>query len=156
LICVQRNDLFYNIQKCFYLPNKKIIIFVSYFNFIMSIIGNIIWFLFGGLMIALEYLVAGLIFCVTIIGIPWGIKCFHLAILALWPFDRKIVSSKQSGGCLNILMNIIWIFIGGIWICLSHLLWGVILCITIIGIPFGRQHFKMAEFALTPFGKEIV
>ena len=122
----------------------------------MSIIGNIIWLLFGGLMIALEYLVAGLVFCITIIGIPWGIKCFQLAVLALWPFRRKVVSRKQSGGCLNILMNIIWIFIGGIWICLSHLLWGVILCITVIGIPFGRQHFKMAEFALTPFGKEIM
>jgi len=122
----------------------------------MSIVGNIIWLLFGGLMIALEYLVAGLIFCISIIGIPWGIKCFHLAILAFWPFGRKVVSHQQSGGCLNILMNIIWIFIGGIWICISHLLWGIILCITIIGIPFGRQHFKMAEFALIPFGKEIV
>ena len=121
----------------------------------MSIIGNIIWLLFGGMLIALEYVISGLLFCMTIIGIPWGVKCFRLAVLALWPFGQKIVPGKQSGGCLNVLMNIIWIFIGGIWICLSHLFWGIILCITIIGIPFGRQHFKMAEFALAPFGKEI-
>ena len=121
----------------------------------MSIVGNIIWLLFGGILIALEYLVTGVIFCITIIGIPWGIKCFHLAVLALWPFGRKVVSRQQSSGCLNTLMNVIWIFIGGIWICLSHLFWGIIFCITIIGIPFGKQHFKLAGFALTPFGKEI-
>ena len=122
----------------------------------MSIIGNIIWLLFGGILIALEYLVAGVLFCITIIGIPWGIKCFHLAVLALLPFGRKVVSRQQSSGCLNTLMNVIWIFIGGIWICLSHLFWGIIFYITIIGIPFGKQHFKLAGFALTPFGKEII
>ncbi len=122
----------------------------------MSILGNIIWLLFGGIIIALQYVVSGLVFCITIIGIPWGIKCFHLAILALWPFGSQVVSRPQSSGCLNTLMNVIWIFIGGIWICLSHLFWGIILCITIIGIPFGRQHFKLAGFALSPFGKDIV
>ena len=87
----------------------------------MSVIGNIIWLLFGGILIALEYAVSGLIFCITIIGIPWGIKCFQLAALALWPFGRSVVSRPQASGCLNTLMNVIWIFIGGIWICLSHL-----------------------------------
>ena len=122
----------------------------------MSVIGNIIWLLFGGILIALEYAVSGLIFCITIIGIPWGIKCFQLAALALWPFGRRVVSRPQASGCLNTLMNVIWIFIGGIWICLSHLFFGIILCITIIGIPFGKQHFKLAGLALTPFGKEVV
>ena len=122
----------------------------------MSVIGNIIWLLFGGILIALEYAVSGLIFCITIIGIPWGIKCFQLAALALWPFGRSVVSRPQASGCLNTLMNVIWIFIGGIWICLSHLFFGIILCITIIGIPFGKQHFKLAGLALTPFGKEVV
>ena len=121
----------------------------------MSILGNIIWLVFGGFCIFLQYVLAGLFFCVTIIGIPWGIKCFHLAILALCPFGRKITPTSQAGGCLNILMNIIWIFIGGIWICLSHLFLGVIFCITIIGIPFGKQHFKLAGFALFPFGKSV-
>ncbi len=122
----------------------------------MSVIGNIIWLLFGGIFIALEYVAAGLVFCITIIGIPWGIKCFQLAVLALWPFGRKVVPHPQAGGCLNTLMNVIWIFIGGIWICLSHLFWGIIFCITIIGIPFGKQHFKLAGLALAPFGKDIV
>ncbi len=122
----------------------------------MSCLGNIIWLLFGGICIALEYVVAGLIYCITIIGIPWGIKCFHLAGLALWPFGRQVVSHPQASGCLNTLMNVIWIFIGGIWICLSHLFWGLILCITIIGIPFGRQHFKLAGFSLAPFGKDVI
>jgi len=121
----------------------------------MSFLGNIIWLIFGGFIIFLQYVVSGLIFCITIIGIPWGVKCFQLAILALWPFGRKVESLPQAGGCLNTLMNVIWLFIGGIWICLSHLLWGAILCITIIGIPFGKQHFKLAGFALTPFGKGL-
>ena len=122
----------------------------------MSIIGNIIWIIFGGFCIFLQYVISGLIFCITIIGIPWGLKCFHLAVLALWPFGRTVTSHPQAGGCLSTLMNVVWIFIGGIWICLSHLLWGVILCITIIGIPFGKQHFKLAGFALAPFGKDFV
>ncbi len=122
----------------------------------MSIIGNIIWLIFGGFCIFLQYTISGLIFCITIIGITWGIKCFHLAILALWPFGRTVTSHPQASGCLNTLMNVIWIFIGGIWICLSHLFWGIILCITIIGIPFGRQHFKLAGFALAPFGKDVI
>ncbi|MDR1155554.1 MAG: YccF domain-containing protein [Bacteroidales bacterium] len=121
----------------------------------MSIIGNIVWFILGGFCIFLQYIVSGLIFCITIIGIPWGVKCFQLAIIALWPFGRTVMSHPKTGGCLNILMNVLWIFIGGIWICLSHLFWGVILCITIIGIPFGRQHFKLAAFALAPFGKYV-
>jgi len=121
----------------------------------MSILGNLIWLIFGGFCIFLMYILSGLIFCITIIGIPWGIKCFQMAILALWPFGRKVTSKPQADGCLNILMNVIWLFIGGIWICLSHLFWGVILCITIIGIPFGKQHFKLAGFALSPFGKSV-
>lgn len=122
----------------------------------MSCLGNIIWLLFGGICIALEYCIAGLVYCITIIGIPWGIQCFSLALLALWPFGRKVVANPEAqAGCLNIAMNIIWIFIGGIWISLSHLLFGIVFCVTIIGIPFGMQHFKMAGFALNPFGKTI-
>ncbi len=121
----------------------------------MSCLGNIIWIIFGGLCIAIEYFISGLIFCITIIGIPWGIKCFQLAALSLIPFGRKVTNKPETSGCLNTLMNVIWIFIGGIWICLTHLFFGVILCITIIGIPFGKQHFKLAGFSLTPFGKDI-
>ena len=93
---------------------------------------------------------------ITIIGIPFGMQTLKLAGLALWPFGKEVRSGQRSGGCLYILMNILWIFLGGIWICLSHLVFGAILCITIIGIPFGLQHFKLAALALSPFGKDIV
>lgn len=122
----------------------------------MKLLGNIIWILFGGLIISLEYLVASILLIITIIGIPFGIQTLKLGLLALWPFGSKVQEIPYSGGCLNTLMNIIWILIGGIWIALSHLVFGIIFSITIIGIPFGMQHFKLAVLALTPFGKEIV
>ena len=121
----------------------------------MKFIGNIIWLLFGGFVITIEYFVASLLLMITIIGIPFGVQTLKLAILALWPFGSRVNDVGNSGGCLLILMNLIWILIGGIWICLSHLVFGILFCITIIGIPFGRQHFKMAALALTPFGKTI-
>ena len=121
----------------------------------MKFIGNIIWLLFGGFVIAIEYFVTSLLLIITIIGIPFGVQTLKLAILALWPFGSRVTDNGSSGGCLSILMNLIWILIGGIWICLSHLVFGLLFCITIIGIPFGRQHFKMAALALTPFGKTI-
>ena len=74
----------------------------------------------------------------------------------LWPFGKEVRSGRRSSGCLYILMNILWLFLGGIWICLSHLAFGIVLCITIIGIPFGLQHFKLAALALSPFGKDII
>ncbi len=122
----------------------------------MSIIGNIIWLLFGGLIIALEYFVASIFLCITIVGIPFGIQTMKLAGLALVPFGKEIRPKKYAGGCLYTLMNLIWLLCGGIWICLSHLVFGTFLCITIIGIPFGIQHFKLAALALTPFGSEVV
>lgn len=122
----------------------------------MKILGNIIWILFGGLIIALEYFAASLVLIVTIIGIPFGIQTFKLGLLALWPFGREIREKPQASGCLSTIMNIIWILCGGIWIALSHFVLGILFFITIIGIPFGKQHFKLAGLALTPFGKEIV
>lgn len=92
---------------------------------------------------------------VTIIGIPFGLQTLKLARLALWPFGSVVTDGGNSGGCLSVLMNIIWILVGGIWICLTHLAFGLLLCVTIIGIPFGLQHFKMAALSLTPFGKNI-
>lgn len=105
---------------------------------------------------AVEYLVSSILMMITIIGIPFGMQTLKLAGLALWPFGKEVRSGSRSSGCLYILMNVIWIFVGGIWICLSHLVFGAILCITVIGIPFGLQHFKLASLALTPFGKDIV
>ena len=121
----------------------------------MKTFGNLIWLICGGVMIALEYFVCSLLLMITIIGIPFGLQTWKLGILALWPFGHEVTASSESGGCLSTIMNIIWIVVGGIWICLSHLFWGLLFCITIVGIPFGLQHFKLAGIALVPFGKEI-
>jgi uncharacterized membrane protein YccF (DUF307 family) len=122
----------------------------------MRILGNIIWLIFGGLITALEYLISSILMMITIVGIPFGMQTLKLAGLALWPFGKKVVTHDRSNGCLHIVFNVIWIFIGGIWISLTHVLFGVLLFITIIGIPFAKQHFKLASLALTPFGKDIV
>ena len=121
----------------------------------MNFFGNLIWLLFGGFMIALEYFVASILLMVTIVGIPFGVQTLKLASLALWPFGREAVPGYRASSCLYTLMNIVWILVAGIWIALSHLFWGLILCLTIVGIPFGMQHFKMASVALTPFGRDV-
>lgn len=121
----------------------------------MKFLGNLIWLIFGGLITSLEYLVSSLLLMITIIGIPFGLQTLKLAMLALWPFGSTVTDNGNSGGCLSIIMNILWIILGGFWICLTHLGFGLLLCITIVGIPWGMQHFKMAGLALTPFGKEI-
>ena len=121
----------------------------------MKFLGNIIWLIFGGLITAIEYLISSILMMMTIIGIPFGFQTLKLAVLALWPFGSKVIDNGNSG-CLSVIMNILWIFLGGICICLTHLLFGILLYITLIGIPFGNQHFKMAKLALTPFGKDII
>lgn len=122
----------------------------------MNTLGNILWLLFGGLLSAFGYIVGGFVLCCTIIGIPFGLQCFKLAGFILWPFGRMAVSTSASGGCLAVLLNIIWILCGGIWIAIVHVAFGIFLAITIIGIPFARQHFKLVEISLAPFGKTIV
>ncbi len=122
----------------------------------MKTLGNIIWVLFGGIFIAIEYLLGSVALMVTIIGIPFGLQSLKLAELALWPFGRKVKQRESASGCLSLLMNVIWFFVGGIPIVLTHLLFGILFYITIIGIPFGNQHFKLMKLAFTPFGKEIV
>ena len=121
----------------------------------MNFIGNILWVVFGGFLISMYYAVMGLVFCLTIIGIPFGVQLFKMAGLALWPFGHDVTPGPSDTGCLNILMNVIWIVFGGIEIALAHVTLGIAFCITIIGIPFGLQHFKMALLALVPFGKNI-
>ena len=116
---------------------------------------NVLWLVLGGIVTAVEYVVASLLLMVTVVGIPFGMQTLKLAGLALWPFGKEVRTGKRSGGCLHVLMNLLWILLGGIWIALSHLMFGAVLCITIIGIPFGLQHFKLAALALTPFGKDI-
>ena len=122
----------------------------------MNLFLNILWLLLGGILTCIEYVVASLLMMITIIGIPFGIQTMKLASLALLPFGKEVRSAPASGGCLSVIMNVLWILLGGIWICVSHLVFGLVLCITVIGIPFGLQHFKLAALALAPFGKEVV
>lgn len=122
----------------------------------MNFIGNIIWLIFGGLFIAIEYFISSLILFLTIKGIPFGLQTLKLAGLALWPFGRETRVIESSNDGLSITMNIIWFFVGGIWIFLSHFALGIIFAISMIGFPWARQHFKMAKLALKPFGREIV
>lgn len=122
----------------------------------MKFIGNIIWIILGGFIISLYYALVGLLFCISIIGIPFGVQLLKMAGFALWPFGREVVPGSNDGGCLSLIMNVIWIVGGGIEIALAHVGLGIAFCITIIGIPLGLQHFKMALLALVPFGKEII
>ena len=119
----------------------------------MSLIGNIIWIVFGGWLIALEYICGGIALCLTIVGIPWGIQCFKLAILGFAPFGQQIEPGRGLNGCLALPLNIIWLIFGGFWVFLTHLIFGLFFCITLIGIPFGLQHFKLANLAFAPFGQ---
>jgi len=122
----------------------------------MNFLGNLLWLIFGGLIIAIEYLIGSIILMITIVGIPFGIQTLKMASLSLWPFGRDTVVHSRASGCLYLLMNIIWLLTGGIWIAITHAIFGLILCITIIGIPFGLQHFKLTAIALSPFGRDIV
>lgn len=121
----------------------------------MSFIGNIIWIVFGGIFIFFQYIFGGIVLCLTIVGIPFGIQCFKFAIVGLAPFGVKITDTSSNIGCLSTIMNIIWLIFGGFWIVLTHLLFGLLFCITIESIPFGLQHFKLMNLAFSPFGKSI-
>lgn len=121
----------------------------------MNILLNIIWFVFGGVMIAIEYAISSVLMMLTIIGIPFGLQTLKLAVVALWPFGTRIVDGGWPSGCLAGLMNVIWWFVGGIPIALTHLGWGLLFSITIIGLPFGLQHFKLMRLALFPFGNSV-
>lgn len=121
----------------------------------MNAIGNIIWLLLGGIVIALIYYVVGLLMCITIIGIPFGVQLFKLGTYALWPFGHELVYRPNEPGCLSTVMNLIWILLGWWEIAALHLACGLLFCITIVGIPWGLRHFRMAIASIFPFGKEI-
>ena len=121
----------------------------------MRTIGNILWLLLAGVWLAIGYVIAGILNCLLIITIPFGIASFRLASYALWPFGRTVVA-KPSAGAISTIGNIIWFVISGIWLAMAHVIAGVLLCLTVIGIPFGIASFKMAGLALFPLGKDIV
>jgi len=122
----------------------------------MTLLGNIVWLVFGGIIIAVQYFIGSLFLFLTIVGIPFGLQTLKMASMALWPFGRETRVDVRASGCLYILMNVIWLLTGGIWIALSHAFFGVLLCLTIVGIPFGMQHFKLTAIALSPFGRDII
>lgn len=122
----------------------------------MKFLGNILWLILGGLLVTLCYYLVGLLFCITIIGIPFGVQLFKIGTFALWPFGSQVASDTNDGGCLAILMNVLWVLFGGIEVATIHVVFGLLCCLTIVGIPFGLQHFKMMILAIVPFGKKIV
>lgn len=119
----------------------------------VRLLGNIIWFIFGGFAGALAWFIAGCLWSITIIGIPVGMQCFKIAGLSLWPFGKEVVYSTSG---MSLIVNIIWLIVSGLPLAIGHLLSGLLLCLTIIGIPFGRQSFKLAQLALMPFGAQVV
>ena len=119
----------------------------------MSILGNIIWFILGGFIMGALYILGGLLFCITIIGIPFGLQLMKIGLLSMMPFGSKVVLGEGEMGCLSLVLNVIWILCGGIELAIMHLIIGAIFYITIIGIPFGMQHFKLAKLAVLPFGQ---
>lgn len=119
----------------------------------MNFIGNLIWLIFGGIIAGIAWFLAGLILCITIIGIPFGIQCFKISTFVFWPFGKEIELGNFGVG--GLLFNIIWIIFFGWEFAIIHFIIGVVFCITIIGIPFGIQHFKFAQLGLIPFGAKI-
>lgn len=122
----------------------------------MSLLGNLLWILLGGgLVLFVEYVIGGLLLCLTIVGIPFGVQCIKLSQMALVPFGRRVVDTGTGTGFLAVVMNLLWIILGGILIAITHAAFAIVCAITIIGIPFARQHVKLATLSLVPFGKRI-
>ncbi len=121
----------------------------------MSILGNVIWLIFGGFLAALGYILGGLLLCLTVVGIPFGMQSMKIGIASLAPFGKEIVEAQQANSPLRVLFNVLWIILFGWEIALAHLLSGLILTVTIVGIPFAKQHFKLLPLALLPFGRNL-
>ena len=122
----------------------------------MRVLGNILWFILGGAVLALVWALAGLLLCVTLVGIPFGLQCFKLAGLTLFPFGYTVTYRTDRTGCASVFLNLIWILLFGWELALCFLITGLLMCVTLIGIPFGLQAFKLARLALIPFGADVV
>jgi uncharacterized membrane protein YccF (DUF307 family) len=119
----------------------------------MSLLGNIVWFILGGFWGGVLWLFSGVFWCVTIIGIPYGLQCFKFATLSFCPFGKTVIYSASG---VSFIVNVIWFLLNGWWMALRYFLLGCVWCITIIGIPFGKQCFKLARLSLSPFGATVV
>ncbi|GAA0247482.1 YccF domain-containing protein [Muricomes sp. OA1] len=118
----------------------------------MGCIGNVLWFIFGGFISGLSWAFAGCLWCITIVGMPVGMQCFKFAALSFFPFGKEV---HYGGGAGSMLLNIIWMIVSGIPLAIESAVIGALLCVTIVGIPFGMQQFKLAKLALMPFGSEV-
>ncbi len=118
----------------------------------MRILLNILWIILGGFLSWLSWIITGLLWCITVVGIPVGLQCFKMASISLNPFGKEVI---PGGGAGSLLLNILWIIFGGLLLALENAIFGLLLCITVIGIPFGLQFFKIAKVALTPFGATV-
>lgn len=116
---------------------------------------NVIWLVLSGFWLFLAYLLAGALWCITIIGIPFGLASFRIGFFALWPFGRTVVR-RDSAGVASGIGNVFWFVLSGIWLAIGHIVTGVLLCLTVIGIPLGLANFKMVPVSLLPLGREIV
>jgi uncharacterized membrane protein YccF (DUF307 family) len=121
----------------------------------MSLLGNIVWLIFGGFIAGLGYILGGLLLCLTIIGIPFGIQSIKLGIATFAPFGKEVVELPEANSCLRVVFNVLWLVLFGWEIALAHLVNAAILAITIIGIPFAIQHIKLIPLALLPFGRDL-
>ena len=121
----------------------------------MLLLGNMIGIVCGGLRMSAAYFFLGIVYCISIVGIPVGLQLFKMAGLSLYPFGREVRDRNGEMGCWSMFLNILWIVFGGVEMALGHAVIGLFFCITVVGIPFGLQHFKLAVLALMPFGKEI-
>ncbi|MBY6412690.1 YccF domain-containing protein [Rhodococcus sp. BP-252] len=121
----------------------------------MRVILNVIWLIFGGLWLALGYFAAGIVCCILIITIPFGIASFRVGVYALWPFGKTVVE-KPTAGVASLIGNVIWVIVAGIWLSIGHIVTAVAMAITIIGIPLAIANLKMIPISLMPLGKDIV
>ena len=119
----------------------------------MGCLGNLLWFIFGGFVSGLSWCLAGILWCITVVGIPVGTQCFKFAALSFFPFGKEV---NYGGGAGSLILNIIWLVVSGLPLAIEHACIGIVLCITIIGIPFGLQQFKLAKLALMPFGATVI
>ncbi len=118
----------------------------------MSFLGNLVWLLLGGLISGLSWIAVGVLWCITIVGIPVGVQCFKFAKLSFCPFGKEV---EPGGGLGSIVLNLAWLLCGGLVLAFESFVLGIVLCVTVVGIPFGIQHFKIGKLALMPFGAEI-
>lgn len=121
----------------------------------MTTLGNILWFVLGGFLIALGYVVGGILLCITIVGIPFGVQAFKIARAVAAPFGTRVVERERAAGCTSVVLNVIWIILPGVELAVAHLVLAVLLAVTIVGIPFARQHVKLVPLALMPFGRGL-